>query len=87
MPILVRAVTSIFTILKWLIILECILSFIPSDSLYEIRELVGRITAPLLMPFRRIQEKIIPGLMIDFSPIIAWALLSLIQTVIISFLL
>lgn len=84
MPMLIMAINSIFTILRWIIIFDAILSFIPNNSLYDIKELLGKVTTPLLMPFRRLQERIIPGLMVDFSPIAAFAVLSLIQRVIIS---
>lgn len=87
MFILVKTINSIITILQWFIVADCILSFIPGDSLYDIKEIVRKVTSPFLMPFRRLQQRIIPGLMIDFSPIFAWALLSLIQRIVVNILL
>lgn len=39
-------------------------------------------TEPLLAPGRKIQEKIVPGLPIDFSPVLALLILSILSNVV-----
>lgn len=83
----IRLINSIFKIMELIIFIEVILSWIMVGKKNEFTMIVHKITAPLLEPGRKIQEKIMPGLMIDFSPIIALLIINLLRRIIISLLL
>ncbi|QAA32039.1 YggT family protein [Clostridium manihotivorum] len=44
------------------------------------------ITAPILSPFQKLQNKITPNSPLDFSPMIAIIVLSLVQNILLSFI-
>ncbi|WP_234120003.1 YggT family protein [Clostridium hydrogenum] len=80
----ISLIIVLFRVLEWIIIIDCVLSFVPSDSLYSVRQAIGNITEPILAPFRAIQERIAPGFMIDFSPVIALIVIQIIERLIIA---
>lgn len=84
MIIFVNLVVTLIRIIEWAIVIDCVLSFIPNDSLYDIRRILGTVTGPILEPFRRIQERIMPGFMVDFSPIFAWIVLGIIERIVVT---
>ena len=75
-----KAVNYIVEILRVLIFLRILLSWLAPNSRNEFVELVYTITEPLLKPFR----VIIPlgGAALDLSPIIAYYMLGLARTLI-----
>lgn len=80
-----RLVTTFFDVVEWTILIDVILSFVPMNNAFT--NVVRTITEPLLMPGRKIQEKILPGLMIDFSPVFALIMIRFLKQIILSIVL
>ena len=76
-------VNTAFTVLIWLIIGRCILSFVSHNPYQPIIKFVYDITEPIMSPFRRLLPSA-GG--IDFSPILAILALSLVQNLVIRLL-
>lgn len=73
---IVEVVDLAFTILIWLIIGRCLLSFVRHDPYQPIIKFVYDVTEPVMAPFRKLLP---PTGGIDFSPIIAVLAVSLVQ--------
>lgn len=73
-------ITKFFNVVEWVILIDVILSFIPMNNTFT--QIIRTITEPLLAPGRRIQERILPGLMIDFSPVFALFMIRLLKSLI-----
>ncbi|HML38003.1 MAG TPA: YggT family protein [Bacillota bacterium] len=87
--ILIRAVNFFIQLLIYLILAGAILSWFargPYGSLYQIYSVINRITEPILAPCRRLLYRFGLGGTVDFSPVLAILLLSLLDRVIISIL-
>lgn len=82
MTIFITVIVCLISVLEWAVIIECVLSFLPIDSLYDVRRIVSSITNPFLQPFRQIQEKLVPNFMIDFSPLLVLILLDVVKKII-----
>lgn len=83
MTFLITFVNLLFQILSWAIIIRVLLSWVRIDPYHPLIRLLDQITEPILAPLRRLLPTA-GGL--DFSPIIAIVLLSLVQRLIISLL-
>lgn len=79
----VDIINMAFTILVWIIIGRCILSFIRHDPYQPIIKFVYDVSEPIMAPFRKLMPTA-GG--IDFSPFIAVLALSLIQKLVIGLL-
>ncbi|KAJ53399.1 YggT family protein [Clostridium tetanomorphum] len=84
---LYRIIYTLFNVVEWAILIDVILSFIPLGRGNGFTQLIHTITEPLLAPGRKIQEKLIPGLMIDFSPVIALLILHLLRRILFTLIL
>jgi YggT family protein len=73
----------LFRFLEIAILIEVFLSWMPRQGgrTNQLIEFVHALTAPLMAPGKKIQNALIPNLMIDFSPIIALVLLDIIKRV------
>lgn len=80
---IIQVVNTAFTVLVWLIIGRCILSFIPHNPYQPIIKFIYDITEPVMSPFRRLLPTA-GG--IDFSPILAVFAVSLVQKLVYSLL-
>ncbi|OFI07558.1 YGGT family protein [Clostridium acetireducens DSM 10703] len=80
------AVGMLFEFLEYAILIDVILSWVFPGGKNKFTEILHIFTEPFLVPGRRIQEKLIPGLMLDFSPIIALLVLSLLKRVLLTFI-
>ena len=76
-------VTLLFNIVFILLVIRIILSWVNPDPYNEIVQVIYRITDPILMPFRRLPLQV--G-MIDFSPIVAFLVLSVLRSFIVNIL-
>lgn len=81
---LAHLVSLIFNILYFLLVIRIILSWVNPDPYNEIVQVIYKITDPILMPFRRLP---LQAGGIDFSPIIAFLLLSVLRNFIVNVLL
>lgn len=80
---LIFLVDLLFDIIVYLIIFRCILSFIRHDPYHPLIKIVYDLTEPILAPFRRFMR---PGMGIDFSPILAFLVLSVVKSLVIRLL-
>ena len=78
------AIDLLLRFLEGAILLDVVLSWLPGGRGGGFVELLHTITDPFMMPGRKIQEKLMPGLMIYFSPIIALVILDIIQGIVFS---
>ena len=76
-------VSLIFNILYFLLVVRIILSWVNPDPYNEIVQIIYRVTDPILMPFRRLPLQL-GG--IDFSPIVAFLVLSILKSFIVNIL-
>jgi len=79
---LVRLIDMIFNVLEISIFIEVVLSWVYARRTNQYIELLHRVTGPLLLPGRKIQEKYFPNTMVDFSPIIALFILMLVRRIV-----
>ena len=76
-------VSMIFNILYFILVVRIILSWVNADPYNEIVQVIYRITEPILAPFRRLPLQV--GA-IDFSPILAFIVLSVLRNFIVNIL-
>lgn len=84
--IIIQAISGIFRIIELAIIIDCLASWIPQLRYNKFMDIVHSITYPILEPCRRIQDRFLGDLPIDFSPVLALFLLDIIRTVLINLL-
>lgn len=80
--ILFKVFMILFNIMEVALLIDILLSFVGRGFENSVTEFIKTITEPLLAPGRRIQEMIAPGLMIDFSPILAFFLISIMRRIV-----
>lgn len=76
------AADLLFRFLQYAILIDVILSWIMPGKDNGFTAVLHIFTEPFMRPGRRIQEKIMPGLMIDFSPILALLIIWILQTLV-----
>jgi YggT family protein len=76
------AISLLFRFLEGAILLDVILSWIMPGKSNSLIEILHIFTDPFMIPGRKIQQKIAPGLMVDFSPILALIILDILQSII-----
>lgn len=83
--ILVLALRIFYEILSFAILLRCILSWLPLNRNNFFVRIVYSLTEPILAPVRRLIDKspLGGGMMIDFSPVIAYFLLYFVYVILI----
>jgi YggT family protein len=80
---IIQIVETALTVLVWLIIGRCILSFIRHDPYHPIIKFIYEVTEPVMSPFRRLLP---PAGGLDFSPILAVFAVYLVQSIVIKIL-
>ena len=73
---------SLFSLLTLIIIVDCVASWIPQLQDNKIIRVIHEFIYPILEPIRRLQDKLIPGLPMDFSPIMALLLLNMLRKIV-----
>lgn len=83
--ILVSALSIFYQLLTFAILIRCIISWLPLNRNNFIIRVVYALTEPILGPVRRLIEKspLGGGMIIDFSPVIAYFILYFIYTILI----
>ena len=76
-------VSLVFNILYFLLVIRIIISWVGADPYNEIVRVIYSITEPILAPFRRLPLQV--GA-IDFSPILAFIVLSVLRSFIVGIL-
>ncbi|WP_374049878.1 MULTISPECIES: YggT family protein [unclassified Sedimentibacter] len=80
------ALSLLLRIIDSLILVRVLLSFFPTLQSSKISYFIYQMTEPILAPCRAILDRLGLGMgMIDFSPILAFLLLRLFQTLIFAF--
>lgn len=77
-----------FTVYRWLLIARILMSWLPVSGsnpvINAVTNFIYEVTEPFLEPFRRLIP-ISSGMPVDFSPIIAFFVLGLIQSLVLRF--
>ncbi len=80
------ALSSLLRIIDSLILVRVLLSFFPTLRSSKISYFIYQMTEPILAPCRAILDRLGLGMgMIDFSPILAFLLLGLMQNMLFAF--
>lgn len=89
MLILAKAINIFCEILVIMILAQAVMSWFvrPGDRVYSLYLSLRRLTEPMLQPFRRLMGRFGMSMGIDFSPIAAIIVISLIQRLAIALLL
>lgn len=74
-------INKLFNLLELAILIECISSWIPQIQGNKFVNIIHNFTYPLLEPFRKLQDRFISGLPMDFSPIIALFVIDLLKRI------
>ena len=74
---------KLLNVLTWLIIIQCLMSWFPGARYSRVYEILSMFTEPLVGPIREVLFRYI-DIPIDFSPIIAFFVISMVQRLIIS---
>ncbi|MCL2200276.1 MAG: YggT family protein [Defluviitaleaceae bacterium] len=85
---LIRTVEVFFTVLYIMLFARIILSWFPMSN-NRLLDLLYAFTEPVLAPIRRLVHRSPlggPGMVLDFSPLIAFILIRLIRNVLVGFL-
>ena len=81
MGVLAISLVRLLDVISFIIVIQCVLSWIPSIRMSKIYEALSIITDPIEEPIRQVQYRYV-SLPIDFSPLIAILLIQLIQRLI-----
>ena len=68
---IISIIITLFNLLELAILLEVISSWIPQIRDNKIVNTIHNFVYPTMEPIKTLQDRLIPGLPIDFSPIIA----------------
>lgn len=81
--VIFSAIVWLLKLMKYAIIARAILSFLPIQRDGVVIKLIYQITEPILAPIRRLIERSAFGnsMMLDFSPIIAFMIIGLVESI------
>ncbi len=82
---LISVVSTAFYLFELLIMVRCILSFLPVYN--QFTQWVYKLTEPFLVPCRRLVDKLNLNLPLDFSPIVLILILNVVKNLIMNILL
>lgn len=80
--LLMSIINLLFRWLQFAIFIQVLLSWFSPGQRNRLSDFFSTFTEPFLKPARRLQEKIIPDMRLDFSPVIAILLLEFLQSLI-----
>ncbi len=83
---IIRIVNIFFEVIKATILIEVLLTWIPNGRYSKVGQFIRTFTAPIMEPAEKINDLFLKGFVIDFSPIIAYFLIYVIQGIILSVL-
>ena len=80
MRTVVLILSLFFRFLEFMVVIECLMSWIPPIQNTKFYYLVTKFNYPFLEPLRRVLRRLMPGgFMIDFSPIILFERIVMVQ--------
>ena len=83
MQMIAIVLVKFLDILTWIILIQCLMSWFQGARYSKIYEILNTLTEPIMYPIRELLFRYI-DIPIDFSPIIAFFLISIVQRLIIS---
>lgn len=83
MQIIAVLLIKLLNLLTWLILIQCLMSWFPGARYSKAYEILSMFTEPLVGPIREVLFRYI-DIPIDFSPIIAFFVISMAQRLIYS---
>lgn len=84
---IINIIITLFNLLELAILLEIIISWVPQLGANKFVNTIHNFIYPMMEPIKALQNRLIPGLPIDFSPIIAIAILNLFERLLLGVLL
>ncbi|WP_372443401.1 YggT family protein [Clostridium algidicarnis] len=72
----------LFSIVEYAILIDVVLSFIFREQQNKLINIIKFLTEPILKPAKLLQNKFMPNLSLDFSPVIVLILLYLLEIII-----
>jgi YggT family protein len=81
MSLIQNALGLLINFLILLLVIDVILSWIYRGN-NNLVKVIHIFTEPILLPGRKLQEKLLPNIPVDFSPIIAYAILRILEGII-----
>lgn len=83
MQIIAAFLIKLLDIITWLIVIQCLMSWFPGARMSKAYEFISMFTEPLVGPIREVLFRFI-DIPIDFSPIVAFIVINILQRFIIS---
>lgn len=82
------AVNILFTVMEYAILVRVFISWIPMPRDNQFMRILYQVTEPILGPVRSIMNRssFVANSMIDFSPIVAFLLISVVRNIVLSLL-
>ena len=87
--LLLRTIGTVFYVMELVILADCILSWLVmggNSTVYKIYSIIDKIAFPILAPCRALLQRLNLRGPIDFSPVLALILLSVIRRIVMRFL-
>ncbi len=83
---IINIIITLFNLLELAILLEVIISWLPQIGNNKFVSTIHNFVYPIMEPLKTLQDRLIPGLPIDFSPIVALFILDLLKRVLLGIL-
>ncbi|OOM81029.1 YGGT family protein [Clostridium puniceum] len=83
---IINIIITLFNLLELAILLEVIISWIPQIRDNKVVSTIHNFVYPMMEPLKTLQDRLIPGLPIDFSPIIAIFILDVLKKLLLGIL-
>ena len=81
MSVLGISLIRLLDVISCIIVIQCVLSWIPSIRMSKLYEALSIITDPIEEPIRKVQYRYV-SIPVDFSPIVAILLIQLLQRIV-----
>ncbi len=81
MSVLGISLIRLLDVISFIIVIQCVLSWIPSIRMSKLYEALSIITDPIEEPIRKVQYRYV-SIPVDFSPIVAILLIQLLQRIV-----
>lgn len=81
MSVLGISLIRLLDVMSFIIVIQCVLSWIPSIRMSKLYEALSIITDPIEEPIRKVQYRYV-SIPVDFSPIVAILLIQLLQRIV-----
>ena len=75
-----RALGVLLSVYTWIIVADALLSWFMSPD-HKVKQFIGRLTAPVLQPFRAVTARLQGRLPIDLAPLLAIVTLGIVEEV------